>query len=104
MTIFHVKIYGERIIVTLDRQFVVYPIGAGVDEGAGVDKGAGVDEGDFPYTGSLFYTGTLFCRDAGIEESSGRCRIYRRSLFYTGLFNTGHWCKRSRAASNGQAR
>ena len=30
---------GERIIVPLDRQFVVYPGGAGVDEGAGLHKG-----------------------------------------------------------------
>ena len=30
---------GERIIVPLDRHFVVYPGGAGVDEGAGGDKG-----------------------------------------------------------------
>ena len=42
---------GERIIVPLDRHFVVYPGGAGVDEGAGVDKE------DLFYTG-LFYTGT----------------------------------------------
>ena len=35
---------GERIIVPLDRHFVVYP------RGAGVYKGAGLDEGDF-YTG-----------------------------------------------------
>ena len=53
---------GERIIVPLDQQFVVYPGGAGVDEVAGVD------EGDVFYTGSLFYTGTLFCRDAGRDS------------------------------------
>ena len=29
----------EGIIVPLDRHFVVYPGGVGVDEGAGVDKG-----------------------------------------------------------------
>ena len=29
----------EDIIVPLDRRFVVYPGGAGVDEDAGVDKG-----------------------------------------------------------------
>ena len=34
----------ERIIVPLDRQFVVYHGGAGIDEGAGVDEGARVDE------------------------------------------------------------
>ena len=68
--------FRERLIVPLDRQFG-YPGGAGVDKGAGVDEGAGIagiDEGDIFYTGSLFYTGTLFCRDAGIEEGSGRCR------------------------------
>ena len=58
----------ERIIIPLDRQFVVYSGGASVDEGAGVD------EGDVFYTGSLFYTSTLFYRDACIEEGSGRCR------------------------------
>ena len=31
----------ERIIVPLDRLFVVYPGSAGVGEGAGVDEGAG---------------------------------------------------------------
>ena len=31
--------FGERIILPLDRQFVIYPGGAGVDEGARVDKG-----------------------------------------------------------------
>ena len=51
----------ERIIVPLDRQFVVYLGNAGVDEGASVD------EGDIFYTGSLLYNGTLFCRDAGIH-------------------------------------
>ena len=40
----------ERIIVPLDRHFVVYP---GV---AGVDEGAGLDVGDLFCTG-LFYTG-----------------------------------------------
>ena len=40
----------EGIIVALERHFVIYPGGAGVDEGASVDKGAGVDEGDFFYT------------------------------------------------------
>ena len=35
----------ERIIVPLDRQFVIYPGGACVDKGAGVDESAGVDEG-----------------------------------------------------------
>ena len=35
----------ERIIVPIDRHFVVYPGDAGVDEGAGLDKG------------DLFYTG-----------------------------------------------
>ena len=30
--------FGERIIVPLDRHFVVYPGSAGVDEGAGVDE------------------------------------------------------------------
>ena len=39
----------ERIIVPLDRHFIVYPGGAGVDEGAGLD------EGDLFYTGSLPY-------------------------------------------------
>ena len=77
--------------------------------GAGVDEGTGVDEGDFFYTGFLFYTDTLFCRDAVIEEASGRSRRqktkeYRRSLFYTGLFYTGHRCRRSRAAGSGRAR
>ena len=28
----------ERIIVPLDRHFVIYPGGAGVDEGAGLDE------------------------------------------------------------------
>ena len=52
----------ERIIVPLDRHFVVYTGGASVDEGASLD------EGDVFYTGSLFYIGTLFCRDTGIDE------------------------------------
>ena len=30
----------ERIIVPLDRHFVIYPGSAGVDEGASVDEGA----------------------------------------------------------------
>ena len=51
----------ELIIVPLDRQLVVYPVGAGVDQGAGID------EGDVFYTSSIFYTGTLFCRDAGFN-------------------------------------
>ena len=42
----------ERIIVPLDRHFIVYPGGAGVVEGASVDKG------DLFYI-RLFYTGTL---------------------------------------------
>ena len=47
-----VDVDGERIIVLLDRQFVVYPGGAGVDEGAGVED---------IYTGkSLFYTGLFY--------------------------------------------
>ena len=66
----------ERIIVPLDRHFVVYTGDACVDEGTGVD------EGDVFFTGSLFYTGTLFCRDAGIEEGSGWCRK-EVFLFYT---------------------
>ena len=69
---------GERIIVPLDRQFVVYPGGAGVDEVASVD------EGDVFYTGSLFYTGTLFCRDAGIEEGYG-CYCASLTHFALGL-------------------
>ena len=56
----------QRIIVPLERHFVVY---TGI---AGVDEGAGEDEGD------VFYTGTLFCRDTGIEEGSGWCR--RRNI------------------------
>ena len=36
---------GEGIIVPLDRRFVVYPGGAGVEEGVGVKEGAGVEEG-----------------------------------------------------------
>ena len=31
-------IFGERIIVPLDRRIVVYPGGAGVDEDAGVEE------------------------------------------------------------------
>ena len=38
---------GEGILVPLDRRFVVYPGGAGVEEGSGVEEV------------SLFYTGTL---------------------------------------------
>ena len=60
----------ERIIVPLDRHFVVYTGDAGVDEGTGVDQG------------DVFFTGTLFCRDAGIEEGSGWCRK-EVFLFYT---------------------
>ena len=42
----------EGIIVALDRRFVVYPGGAGVDEGAGVEDGGP----PVFYTG-VFYTG-----------------------------------------------
>ena len=54
----------ERKIVPLDRHFVVYPWGAGVD------KGAGLDEGDLFYTG-LFYTGCF------TSSSLDRCRRRR---------------------------
>ena len=44
----------ERIIIPLDRQFVVYPRGVGVDQGAGVED---IYRRSLFYT-SLFYTGT----------------------------------------------
>ena len=60
------QMFGERMIIPLDRHFVIYT------------GGASVDEGDVFYTGSLFYTGTLFCRDTGIEEGPGQWRILHR--------------------------
>ena len=57
------SVFWEGMIVPLDWHFVVYPVGAGVDEGAGVDQG------------DLFYTGTHGVEEgAGIEEESDRCR------------------------------
>ena len=64
----HITLKRQRIIIPLDWQFVVYPGGAGVDEG------------------DVFYTSSLFCRDAGIEEGSGQCRMQKRvavSFIYT---------------------
>ena len=43
----------EGIIEALDRHFIIYPGGAGVDEGAGVEDGGP----PVIYTGSLVFTG-----------------------------------------------
>ena len=51
--VYLICILREGIIVGLDRRFVVYPGGAGVDEGAGVEDGGP----PVFYTGSLVYTG-----------------------------------------------